>query len=89
MAFQELGAKSGDGKSIITVVAHVQQNGEPKVVVIVKKDANVVFDTTLDGVPAFGFMLGELSEGDDNGPWELGHLLAQKWAEAKEKATKK
>ncbi len=86
MPFQELGAKSPDGNSIIAVVPFVKPDGEPSVMVIVKKQANGVFDTTLDGQPAFGFSLGENETG--NAPWTVGDLLVDNWEKAKKLARK-
>jgi len=51
----DLGAKSADGKSVIAVVPYVKPNGEPAVLVIVKRNADGVFDSTLDGQPALAF----------------------------------
>jgi hypothetical protein len=83
MAFQELGASSADGKSAIAVIAHRNDKNQPSVLIIIRKDSDGVFDTTLDGRPAIAISLGEASAGNLNAPWELGHLLAQKWEEAK------
>ena len=87
MPFQELGAMSPDGNSIIAVVPYVQPNGEPSVMVIVKKEAAGVFDTTLDGRPALAFSLGENQTG--NAPWTVGDLLVDNWEKAKKLAGKK
>ena len=49
--------------------------------VIVKKEATGVFETTLDGEPAFAIALTEDEHG--NGPWTVGDLLVSKWEQAK------
>lgn len=77
----ELGAKSPDGKSVMAVAPYVQPNGQPSVMVIVKKEATGVFETTLDGEPAFAIALTEDEHG--NGPWTVGDLLVSKWEQAK------
>ena len=64
----DLGAKSADGKSVIAVVPYVKPNGEPAVLVIVKKNADGVFDSTLDGQPALALALGEDPPGKGNAP---------------------
>jgi hypothetical protein len=94
MTFQELGAKSPGGNSHMIIAPHVDAvTGQPKVVMVVKRDVGVVFETTLDGVPAFAVTLSQDSwgrapapGGEGNAPWELGHLLAQQWAIAEEMA---
>jgi hypothetical protein len=53
---------------------------------VIKKDSEGVFDTTLEGVPALTISLSQAPGGDQNAPWELGHLLAQRWAEAEKMA---
>ena len=85
----DLVAKSADGKSVIAVVPYVKPNGEPAVLVIVKKNAEGVFDSTLDGQPALALALGEDPPGSGNAPWELGHHLAERWEEAKKLAGRK
>jgi len=70
----------------MTVAPHVKPDGKPRVIIIIKKDSEGVFDTTLDGVPALAISLSQAPGGDQNAPWELGHLLAQQWAEAEKMA---
>jgi hypothetical protein len=83
----DLNATSPDGKASIGVVPYVRPNGDPAVLVIIKKSAEGVFESTLDGQPAFALLLVEDSAG--NGPWEFGHLLAERWEDAQKLAGKK
>jgi hypothetical protein len=83
----DLGAKShGNGSSILAVAPYVKPNGEPAVIMFIKKSANGVFDSTLDGEPALAVVLGE--DAGSNGPWVLGDLFVQHWEEAKKLAHK-
>jgi hypothetical protein len=77
----DLDAKSVDGKSVMVVVPYIQPNGQPSVMMIVKKSATGVFETTLDGEPAFALSLSEDQNG--NGPWVVGDLLVSAWEQAK------
>jgi hypothetical protein len=82
----EVNAKSTDGKSVIGISPYVQANGEPAVLVLIKKNANGVYDSTLDGQPALALVVSEDPTG--NGPWNLGDLMVQNWEAAKKLARK-
>ena len=71
----------------MTVVPYVQPDGHPSVMIIVKKNATGVIDTTLDGEAALGMSITEDQNG--NGPWVLGDLLVTAWQKAKEMVGKK
>jgi hypothetical protein len=89
MPFQELGAKSADGKGVLTVIPYVKPDGDPAVMIIIKKNVDGVFDTTLDGQPAMAAAISEDKDGSGNGPWMLGDLLVSSWEQAKKLANKK
>jgi hypothetical protein len=82
----DLDAKSPDGASVVAVAPYVRPDGQPGVVIIVKKNADGVFDTTLDGQPAIALILGENESG--NAPWTIGDLLVENWEKAKKLAGK-
>lgn len=88
MPFQELGAKSSSGASLLTVVPSLNLKGEPTLVIILKRQGNGIFDTTLDGEPAIACALGEDTMGS-NAPWILGDLIIENWEKAKKLAEKK
>jgi hypothetical protein len=75
-----------DGDGYINIVSFVTADGVPKVVVIARLDTPSSYEATLDGHPAVAFFLGEEQNGTGNAPWELGHMLAEKWDEAQKLA---
>lgn len=77
----------GDG--YVNVVAFATDDGVPKVVLMIRTDIAQVYEVKLDGHPAIAIFLGEDNDGRGNAPWELGHLLAQQWDEAKKLAAAK
>ena len=83
----DLDAKSPDGVSVLAVGPYVNPNGEPAVIVISKKTANGVFDTTLGGQPALALILSESESG--NAPWTAGDPLVENWQQAKKLFNKK
>ena len=70
----------------MTVCPVVDAAGTPAVALVVRKDADVTYEATLDGHPATAIFLRE--DGAGNAPWELGHLLAENWEQAKKMAQK-
>ena len=81
MPILDLDAKSPNGESILAVAPYVGPDGQPAVVVIIKKNAAGVFDSTLDGEPALALVLGENEA--RNAPWTVGDLLVDNWEKAK------
>jgi hypothetical protein len=73
---------SADGLGAISVTP-MKQNGNPTVVIVIRTDVPGVMQATLDGHPAIAVFLSDDGTGSLNAPWELGHLLAAKWEEAK------
>lgn len=85
----DLNAKSPDGKAAIGFFPYVKPNGEPAVLMVIKTAADGVFDSTLDGQPAVAVVLGEDQSGNNNAPWEIGHLLQDSWEKARKLVGKK
>jgi hypothetical protein len=54
--------------------------------VIARLDSPSSYEATLDGHPAVAFFLGQEHDGTGNAPWELGHLLIEKWNEVQKLA---
>jgi hypothetical protein len=81
-----LAGQTPDGDGYVSVVPFVTADGVPKVVVIARLDSPSSYEATIDGHPAVAFFLGQEQDGTSNGPWEFGHLLVQKWDEAKKLA---
>ncbi len=81
-----IAGQTPDGDGFLNVVSFVTADGVPKVVVIARLDTPSNYEATLDGHPAVAFFLGQEQDGTGNAPWELGHLLANKWDEAQKLA---
>ncbi len=64
-------------------VAPLKDNGKPSVLVALRTDRIKFFEASIAGHPAIAFVLGEDQTNANNGPWELGHLLAENWERAK------
>ena len=64
-------------------IADYTQNGNKTVFFIVRKDAEGVYEATLDGKPALAIAFGEDSNGTNNAAWEVGHQLVQAWERVK------
>ena len=73
----------------ITVAPYVGEDGIPKVILTIRTDIGSVHQAQLNGHPALYLVLGEETNGQHNGPWQLGHLLTQQWDEAKKLADAK
>lgn len=71
-----------DPQSVIVIAPSVLPNGKPAVTLIIKKSAPSFQEALINGEPAISIVLSEESPGHNNGPWEIGHLLAQQWEEA-------
>jgi hypothetical protein len=84
-----LTGQTPDGDGHVNVAAFATDDGVPKVVLMLRTDVPAAYEATLDGHPAIAFFLGEEKDGTGNSPWELGHLLAKQWDEAKKLAAKK
>ncbi len=81
-----IAGQTPDGDGFVNVVPFVTADGVPKVIVIARLDTASSYEATLDGHPAVAFFMGEEHNGTGNAPWELGHMLAQKWDEAQKSA---
>jgi len=64
-------------------IAPIKENGKPAVVVTLRTDQVKFFEASIAGHPAIAFVLGADQNNANNGPWELGHLLAENWERAK------
>lgn len=79
-----LNAKTKESDSYVGVCPVVDTDGQPGVAIVIRKDANLLFPSTLNGHEAFGVVLTEDYAG--NTPWELAHQLVENWEEAKKMA---
>src|ERR1035437_8320565 len=75
-----------DGDGYINIVSFVTADGVPKDAVIARLDTPSSYEASLDGHPAVAVFLGEAQNVAGNAPWELGHMLAEKWDEAQKLA---
>jgi len=66
------------------LIAPDVENGQPRVLMVIKK--RVLTEVLLDGEPALAIGLSEATPGKDNGAWELGSLICDKWTEAEKMA---
>jgi hypothetical protein len=78
---QNIVTPTGDSKYF---VADYTQNGSKTVFFIVRKEAEGVFEATLDGHPAIAITFGETKDG--NAAWEIGHQLIEAWERVKKNA---
>jgi hypothetical protein len=75
-------------RALLTVFPSVNTKGEATLVIILKRQGNGIFDTTLDGEPAIACALSEDATGS-NAPWIFGDLIIENWEKAKKLAEKK